>query len=244
MGYMIKHTLASIPGRGIEYGRKMLKHFACHGGKNVRYVVKWDIHHFYEEVNVKKALCILEKHIHDARVISLVWECLYNREKGLLLGSYLSQWIANITLTPVDHWIKERMKIRQYLRYMDDAVAFFPSKKAAKKFSALLISFVNSLGLAVKTVNRGAIMIWKWKQKPVDMIGYKTYRDGKQKLRASIYLSLTRMVRRIKKIGSASRKQARSILSRWGFVKHSDCKVMKADMMIFVAKFKIKEAAA
>ena len=39
-------------------------------------------------------------------------------------------------------------------------------------------------------------------------------------------------------------KKARNILSRWGFVKHSDCKVMKADMTIFVAKFKIKEAAA
>jgi len=244
MGYMIKHTLASLPGRGVEYGRKLLKHFACTGGKNVKYVVKWDIKHFYDEVDVSQVMALLSKRIKDSRVINLIWECLYRREHGLLLGSYLSQWIANIVLSPVDHWVKDEMRVKHYIRYMDDSVAFFSSKKKAKHFSSLLLAFVRRLVLTVKTVGRGAIMIWKWENQSLDMIAYKTSRNGKQKLRAKIYLSLLRMMRRVKKAGSASRMQARSIVSRWGFVKHSDCKVMKADMMIFVAKFKIKEAAA
>lgn len=243
MGYMIKHTLASLPGRGIEYGRKLLKHFACHGGKDVKYVVKWDIQHFYEEVDVRQVLNLLSKRIRDSRVVNLIWECLYRREHGLLLGSYLSQWIANIVLSPVDHWVKEEMRVKHYIRYMDDSVAFFPSKKKAREFASKLLAFVRKLGLTVKTVGRGAIMIWKWESQSLDMIAYKTHRNGKQKLRRKIYLCLMRMVRRIRRAGSASRKQARSILSRWGYVKHSDCKDLQSEIALFVQKYKIKEAA-
>ena len=86
-------------------------------------------------------------------------------------------------------------------------------------------------------------MVWKWADQSVDMIAYKTHRNGRQKLRAKIYLSLTRMVRRVWKAGSASRTQARSILSRWGFVKHSDCKSLQSEMALFIKKYRIKEAA-
>ena len=243
MGYMIRHTLASLPGRGIEYGRKLLKHFACHGGKQVKYVVKWDIKSFYQAVEIRRVLALLAKRIRDSRVINLIWECLYKREHGLLLGSYLSQWIANIVLSPVDHWVKEEMRVKHYIRYMDDSVAFFSSKKKALQFSTLLMAFVRKLGLTVKTVGRGALMVWKWADQSVDMIAYKTHRNGRQKLRAKIYLSLTRMVRRVWKAGSASRTQARSILSRWGFVKHSDCKSLQSEMALFIKKYRIKEAA-
>lgn len=243
VGYMIKHTLASLPGRGVEYGRKLLKHFACHGGKQVKYAVKWDLQHFYEEVDVRQVLNLLSKRIRDNRVINLIWECLYRREHGLLLGSYLSQWIANIVLSPVDHWVKEEMRVKHYIRYMDDSVAFFPSKKKAREFASKLLAFVRKMGLTVKTVGRGAIMIWKWESQSLDMIAYKTHRNGRQKLRAKIYLSLTRMINRIKKAGSACRSQARSILSRWGFVKHSDCKDLQSEIALFVQKYKIKEAA-
>ncbi len=44
--------------------------------------------------------------------------------KGLPVGNLTSQFLANVYLDPLDHWIKERQRLRGYLRYMDDFVLF------------------------------------------------------------------------------------------------------------------------
>jgi Reverse transcriptase (RNA-dependent DNA polymerase) len=43
---------------------------------------------------------------------------------GLALGSYLSQWCGTFYLDGLDHFVKRELKIRAYLRYMDDFVLF------------------------------------------------------------------------------------------------------------------------
>ena len=44
--------------------------------------------------------------------------------KGYLFGNYTSQWFANFYLQSLDHYIKEELKIKYYLRYMDDMILF------------------------------------------------------------------------------------------------------------------------
>ena len=46
------------------------------------------------------------------------------RAVGLPLGSLLSQLWANRYLDPVDHLVKDRLRLRGYLRYMDDMLLF------------------------------------------------------------------------------------------------------------------------
>jgi len=46
------------------------------------------------------------------------------RRTGLPLGSLTSQLWANRYLDPVDHLIKDRLRVRGYLRYMDDLMLF------------------------------------------------------------------------------------------------------------------------
>lgn len=43
---------------------------------------------------------------------------------GLAIGSRLSQWLANLYLDGLDHFIKRTLKVRAYLRYLDDLVLF------------------------------------------------------------------------------------------------------------------------
>ena len=53
-------------------------------------------------------------------------------EKGIPIGNYTSQYFANIYLNELDHFIKEDLKIKYYLRYMDDFVLLVNSKEDAK----------------------------------------------------------------------------------------------------------------
>ncbi|MEN8443392.1 MAG: RNA-directed DNA polymerase [Cyanobacteria bacterium J06555_13] len=46
------------------------------------------------------------------------------RSKGLPIGNLTSQSFANLYLSPFDHFVKEQLKLKQYLRYVDDFSAF------------------------------------------------------------------------------------------------------------------------
>ena len=46
------------------------------------------------------------------------------RPKGLPIGNLTSQSFANLYLSPFDHFVKEKLKLKQYLRYVDDFSAF------------------------------------------------------------------------------------------------------------------------
>jgi RNA-directed DNA polymerase len=46
------------------------------------------------------------------------------RRKGLPIGNLTSQFLANLYLSPFDHFVKRDLKLGQYLRYVDDFAAF------------------------------------------------------------------------------------------------------------------------
>ncbi len=242
-GYLIRHTIASIEKRGIEYGRKCLRHWARVGGSKVKYVVKWDLKKYYDSVDIITFIRWLKRRIKDKRVIEIWWVFLYRKRTGLVIGSPLSQWAANLIFGPVGHWIKEQTKASFHLQYMDDGVAFFSSKRIAERFARDLENRCLIYGLTIKHSGSGGLRIWRWRDAPIDMLGYKTYRSGFQELRGGIYLSITRQLGRVERKGWSSRSQARSILSRKGFVQHSDCGVLYSRVLTDIEKFKLKEIA-
>lgn len=242
-GYLIRHTIASIENRGIEYGRKCLRYWARTGGSGVKYVVKWDLKKYYDSVDIIAFIRWLKKRIKDKRVIRLWWVFLYRKRVGLVIGSPLSQWAANMIFSPVGHWITEHKNVSHHLQYMDDGVAFFSSKRKAERFRTELIGKCTEVGLTIKTAGSGSIRVWKWAEAPIDMLGYKTYRNCFQELRGGIYLSITRQLGRIERKGRPSRAQARSILSRKGIVQHSDCKRLYHRINTDITRYRFKEIA-
>lgn len=46
------------------------------------------------------------------------------RRRGLPIGNLTSQFFANVFLDPLDHFVKERLRCRRYLRYVDDFALF------------------------------------------------------------------------------------------------------------------------
>ena len=57
---------------------------------------------------------------------------LYEKGKGLPIGNMSSQFLAILYLNELDHFIKEKLKIKYYIRYMDDGILLHKDKEYLK----------------------------------------------------------------------------------------------------------------
>jgi len=54
-------------------------------------------------------------------------------KRGLPIGNLTSQFFANVYLDPFDHFVKDHLGVKCYIRYMDDTVIFSDSKSELKE---------------------------------------------------------------------------------------------------------------
>ena len=52
-----------------------------------------------------------------------------NEKIGIPIGNYTSQYFANIYLNELDQYVKRILKVKYYIRYMDDFILLLPTKK-------------------------------------------------------------------------------------------------------------------
>lgn len=233
---MYEFSCGSIPKRGIHYGKKHLEKFIRNNPKKIKYVLKLDIHHFYESVNIEILKKRFARIIKDDRMLALIYFVLDSNvgilpdgtviKKGLPIGFYTSQWFANWFLQPFDHFVKEKLKAEFYIRYMDDIVIFGSSKRKLHKIFREIEKYLNSIDLTIKSnwqvfqfdyidsngVRRGRF---------VDFMGFKFYRD-KTTIRKSIFLRACRLARRLSKKLKISWRDSCQILSYLGWFYPTD----------------------
>jgi retron-type reverse transcriptase len=58
----------------------------------------------------------------------------FGRRHGLPLGNQTSQFFANVHLDPLDHFIKETLRCRHYVRYVDDLALFGKTREELAAF--------------------------------------------------------------------------------------------------------------
>lgn len=66
------------------------------------------------------------------------------------IGGYPSQLIGNLVASPVDHYMKEKLRAKCYLRYCDDTVCLARSKAEAWRLANEYERQSAALGLVVK----------------------------------------------------------------------------------------------
>lgn len=224
---MYELSCGSIPGRGVHYGKKFVKRWINKDPKNCKYILKFDIKHFFESVPHRRLKKALKKKVRDKEILKKVFAIIDSCKKGLPIGYYSSQWFANFYLTPLDHFIKEQLRITHMIRYMDDVVCFGRNKKELHKAKVQIENYLREeLGLEMK----GDWQVFRFdykardgkrKGRPLDFMGFKFYRD-KITVRKSILYRTQRKVNKIKRKGKVTWKDAASLLSRMGYIKHSD----------------------
>lgn len=206
----------SVPKRGPHKAKKAIEKWLDKDQKGTKYAAEADIRKYYDSLNPRMVIRFLKRKIKDKMLLDLVWRII---QPGILIGFYLSQWLANAVLEPLDHYIREKLGIRHYTRYIDNFTLFGPNKKKLHKAVRAIMKFLSAMGLRLKE----NWQVYNTRKRMVDAVGYRMKR-GLTLLRKRNLLRLKRQCARARKRITAGRrvdlKQARSILSRAGQLKH------------------------
>lgn len=215
---MVENCCASVPGRGIHYGAKYIKRILKDDHKNTKYCVKYDIHHFYQSIDKDILKRKFRRIIKDPQVLWLVDLIIDSSpDEGLPIGNFTSQWFANFFLQDTDHYIKEELKIKYYLRYMDDGIILGRNKKELRKKFVQLTEYLSKENLTIKS----NWQLFKVQTRPLDFLGYRFYR-GYTTLRRGNFLRIKRRVKKIVKRGYIRVTDACAMISYHGWLTHAD----------------------
>lgn len=138
------------------------------------YILKCDITKFFFNIDKNVLYRIIKKRLKDKELLKLIKMFIYsnlNSKLGIPIGNYTSQYFANIYLNELDHYVKEKLNIKHYIRYMDDFVMVLDDKKEAKMVLKQIRTFLKTklkLSLNKKT------MYFKLKQ-GVKFLGLRVY---------------------------------------------------------------------
>ena len=73
----------------------------------------------------------------------------YEKGKGLPIGNMTSQILAIFYMNDVDHFIKEKLKAKYYIRYMDDLMILDTNQEKLKEFYILIKKEIEKLKLNI-----------------------------------------------------------------------------------------------
>lgn len=121
---LIYDNSASLESKGTEFAIKRLKqHLAHHYRKYGRKggILIMDYKSFFDSIDHDILLKQLRNVIDDDRTYELTKMFIDCFPKGLGLGSEVSQICAIFYPNEIDHFVKEKLHIRGYGRYMDDS---------------------------------------------------------------------------------------------------------------------------
>lgn len=214
---MYEFSCASIKGRGIKRGMNYLKRILVQDRKHTKYCLKLDVKHFYPSINKDILKSKFRRVIKDRDTLNLIDVIIDSGIDGLPIGNYTSQWFANFYLQDLDHYIKEVLHVKYYIRYMDDMVLFSNNKKELKKVKYAIDEFLAKESLKIKE----NWQLFKTDSRPIDFLGYRFYR-GYTTLRRSNFLRIKRRAKKISKKEELNFHDAAAMLSYSGWLKHCD----------------------
>lgn len=155
-----------------DFKRQLQKYYRKHG--NDGYYLKCDVHHFFESINHDILKDKLAERIDDEHILHMVYMIIDSfDDRGLGLGSQVSQLLALFYLDELDHIIKEKLHIKVYTRYMDDFILVSESREQLIEAKEYIEAYLTGIDLELnnKTVLqkiKHGIMYLHWKYKITD----------------------------------------------------------------------------
>lgn len=204
-------TCASLPQRGIHYASQLLDSYLQNHPDETTYYLKLDIKKFYPSINRKILKQQLRKLFKDKDLLMELDNIIDSFDKndiyklhlsesekqiycqpgrGVPVGSYLSQYLANFYLAYFDHWLVEVCGCKYIIRYMDDIVILSDNKDFLHNvLCAIKVYLKEVLDLEIKS--NYAIRSTKV---GIDIVGYKHF-NGYKLLRRKTQIRFKRILK-------------------------------------------------
>lgn len=142
---LIYDTYACRRGKGTHAAVRRAQQFA----RQFPYVLKCDVRKYYESIEHAVLKALLRRKLKDKTLLALLEQIIdhpipgVTPGKGLPIGNLTSQYFANLYLGELDHLVKERLRCKGYVRYMDDFLVFATDKPCLHTTLATLRTFLH-----------------------------------------------------------------------------------------------------
>lgn len=155
---LITDTYANRRGKGSHRAIRRCRDFL----RSNRFALKADIQKYFPSVDLTILKTLIARKIHCPQTLDLIFKIIDNsnpqefvpdyfpgdnlftlleRRRRLPMGNLTSQFFANIYLSPLDHFVKESLRL-DYVRYVDDFVLFADDKKTLLRARQLIEKFL------------------------------------------------------------------------------------------------------
>lgn len=171
------------------------------------YFLKCDIHKYFPSINHDILISLLEEIDFSSDEMWLIKKLIKeqpdNANIGLPLGNQTSQWFALLYLNNVDRFIKEKLRIKGYVRYMDDMILLHRDKDYLRYCQKEIEKLCNDL-LDLKLNDKTQIGMVK---NGIDFLGYRHILTNTGKVIVKLrYSSKKRMKRHLKTVNKLYHK--------------------------------------
>lgn len=129
---LISDTYACRVGKGRIAALHRARQFSQRWG----YSLKLDMRKYFDSVSHPLLISCLQSLVKDGRLLTLFGHIVASYStvpgRGLPIGSLTSQHFANLYLGKFDRFVKERLRMPGYVRYMDDCVIWSSRRSELK----------------------------------------------------------------------------------------------------------------
>ena len=243
-----EHQYASIPGRGPNKGVAKVRQWLK--GRDAKVVAQLDVQKCFPSIPQDKLLALIDKFVANDNVRWLVHQLVSTSDSGLLIGSYLSQYLCNWYMSFLCHKIKENMFsvrrckripwVKHTLFYMDDILLVGTNVSAVHKAVKAIIKIArDEMGLTIKPT-------WSVRKLLpgdfVDIMGFRVYCDHTT-VRKRVFLRARRAYKRVIGAKRMTLQQAQKCISYYSQLKNADllrfCRKLKVFKSLRIAKRRV-----
>ncbi len=172
------------------------------------YYLKMDFSKYFHSINIDILFKEICRKISDKRVVALLRGFAGDLITGIPIGNLLSQLFANIYGHIFDRFVKTKLRMKNYFRYMDDTVIVCNSKSE-------LVSIQRKLSLFSRLYMKLKFSKWYINSlsKPLNFLGYRITENYKLIRKDSV----VRAKRKIKKyLHICDFEKLKLFLASWG----------------------------
>jgi hypothetical protein len=147
---------ASLAGKGVRFALSRLKthisrFYRNNASSNTGYVLTIDFSKYFDNIRHDVLLNMIARYSSDPELFALIksFITVFENNTSLGLGSQISQIGAVSYLNRLDHYIKERLRVRYYGRYMDDLYLIHKDKAYLRECLENIKTLCDELGMVI-----------------------------------------------------------------------------------------------